>query len=1053
MADDDLVCTILDWLSGECDSAKRESGLAWPRRGSSQVTRAAEHKEIGMPRAHQPSTPGSRDHTAGGLSRRALLGGAAVSAAGLAVGLPRTTAQAGAAFAAGPRVGHAITFDRYSLMIDGRRLVVWSGEMHPFRLPSPSLWRDVLQKFKANGYNAVTMYFNWSYHSPAPGVYDFSGVRDMDAVLDMAAETGLYVLARPGPYINAEVNAGGFPGWLTSRPGTARSADPAYLAFTDEWQTAIDAVLARHQLTDGGGTVLLYQIENEFSARPSSSNATAYMAHLYAKARADGITVPIYHNDKGRTGDWVPDSFPAPDDNYLYAFDGYPSPTGTPPDWGYFGSGGATGGSTASPDTPGFEAEFGGGWFDPWGDATMRGEGYAYERALAGPAYERTFYLTNIANGITIHSVYMTFGGTSWGWMPAPVVYTSYDYGAAFDEARQATDKVPPMKQLGYFLSSVADVTRLDPAEATTASDPSVKVYHLSNAETGAHLYLYRNDHTDDVTFSVPVETSTGQRTVPVAGSLSLAGKDMKVLLAGYRMGGQRLVYTTSHVMTHAGIGDQDVAVLTGRPGDSGETVLAFDATPRVATLAGAVTADWDAAAGELRLDYTHGGLTRVLVRTGGARSLLVLIADDDTAADVWRHDTEDGAVLAIGPALLRGAGVRDGVLELSGDTTAGAALEVWAAPNARALRWNGHDVAASRTASGSLRAREPLAGPPTITLPELTGWRYAPENPEALPGFDDRGWRPADATTSASSTPVPAGQPVLFVDDYGFHYGDVWYRGHWSGASEATSVDLAYQSGTVGMLQAWADGQYLGAHQMPTPTSAQATTQAWSATASFPLPRAVTGGGDHVLAVLMRSMAHQEDGGGGNAFKGALGLTAVTFAGGTPTVSWRIQGTLGGEQPADPVRGPLNTGGLYGERHGWHLPGFPTVGWQPVSLPYADGRPGVAWYRTTFRLAVPEGVDASLGLTLTDDPARRYRALIFVNGWNLGQYVNDVGPQHSFVLPNGIIDPRGENTLALAVTSADAAGGLGRVALADLGTAAGGVPLRLVASPAYRRR
>jgi hypothetical protein len=26
--------------------------------------------------------------------------------------------------------------------------------------------------------------------------------------------------------------------------------------------------------------------------------------------------------------------------------------------------------------------------------------------------------------------------------------------------------------------------------------------------------------------------------------------------------------------------------------------------------------------------------------------------------------------------------------------------------------------------------------------------------------------------------TPVPAGQPVLFADDYGFHYGYVWYRG-----------------------------------------------------------------------------------------------------------------------------------------------------------------------------------------------------------------------------------------------------------------------------------
>ena len=83
----------------------------------------------------------------------------------------------------------------------------------------------------------------------------------------------------------------------------------------------------------------------------------------------------------------------------------------------------------------------GGGFIDPWGGAPWHGQGYGFERAFDGPVYERTFYLTNVANGIKIHNVYMTFGGTTWGWMPAPVVYTSYDYGAAFNEARQIRPK------------------------------------------------------------------------------------------------------------------------------------------------------------------------------------------------------------------------------------------------------------------------------------------------------------------------------------------------------------------------------------------------------------------------------------------------------------------------------------------------------------------------------------------------------------------------------------------------------------------------------------
>ena len=123
--------------------------------------------------------------------------------------------------------------------------------------------------------------------------------------------------------------------------------------------------------------------------------------------------------------------------------------------------------------------------------------------------------------------------------------------------------------------------------------------------------------------------------------------------------------------------------------------------------------------------------------------------------------------------------------------------------------------------------------------------------------------------------------------------------------------------------------------------------------------------------------------------------------------------------------------------------------------MPDARAVPGTAWYRTQFDLAVPAGHDASLGLTI-GDPTKlrsegRYRVLIFVNGWNMGQLIAHVGPQRTFVIPNGILDPNGRNTLALAVTSDGEAGsGLEAVALVDLGTVRGGVPLELVRAPAF---
>ena len=88
-----------------------------------------------------------------------------------------------------------ITWDEHSMLVDGKRVVLWSGEIHPFRLPNPSLWRDVMQKMKAVGFNGIAFYFDWGYHSPAPGVYDFSGVRNVERALEIAEEEGLYVIA------------------------------------------------------------------------------------------------------------------------------------------------------------------------------------------------------------------------------------------------------------------------------------------------------------------------------------------------------------------------------------------------------------------------------------------------------------------------------------------------------------------------------------------------------------------------------------------------------------------------------------------------------------------------------------------------------------------------------------------------------------------------------------------------------------------------------------------------------------------------------------------
>jgi beta-galactosidase len=919
--------------------------------------------------------------------------------------------------------GHRIDMDGYSFKLDGKRVYVWSGEFHPYRLPSPDLWRDILQKMKAAGFNATSIYFSWGYHSPAQGVYDFTGVRDMDRLLDIAAEEGVYVIARPGPYINAEVDSGGFPLWLTRHAVRNRSDDPAYLALADEWMAKMDAVIARHQYSDGRGSVIAYQVENEYY-RGDQPGARAYMEHLKTQATAHGVTVPFIGNHDANfvsgTGALKVDGW----DYYPQRFDcSHPEVWNPVPDMAI----------KRVPDQPLITPEFQGGAFDPWG-----GPGYAKCAALLNDRFASVFYKQNIAAGATLQNFYMIYGGTSWGWQAIPQNYTSYDYGAAITEGRQFDAKYAEDKRIGYFTQAVAPLTMTVGARSAGLDNKAIVDVARRNPATDTQFhYLRHADSTVNAIDSVHLDLSVAghrYKRVPQAAdtAITLNGRQGKILLAGYALGPATLVYSTSELMTHASIAGREVAVVYGDAGQPGETVLRAATRPTVEVLDGTVAQDWSN--GDLRLNYTHGGVARVRISGAGfARPLLLLIADKDAAATFWRRDTATGAVLVRGTHLLRGAALAGNTLDLSGDTGSDGSVEVFA--DTGTVRWNGVAIHGRTTPSGSIAATLPTARP--VKLPALT-WRMHDEAPEIAPGFDDSGWATADRTVTTSIT-KPEALPVLFADDYGFHTGNIWYRGHFQ-AGEATGVTLKVISGgKAGAVSAWLNGQFLGSVQGET----------LEKTFTFPAG-AVKAGGDNVLSVLTVNMGHEEDYDDGSDNRTARGLTFAALNGGTGPITWRLQGVRGGETLADPVRGPLNNGGLFGERSGWSLPGFRDSTWQRVSLPASANKAGVTWYRSTTRLALPKGQDSSIALDITDDATRPYRATIFVNGWQMGNYVNQLGPQHRFPIPTGILNPNGTNTIAIAVWNTQAGGGLGRVSLVDLGSYRSSLRVAMVPSPGY---
>ena len=899
---------------------------------------------------------------------------------------------------------HTVTWDRYSLKLDGKRLMVWSGEFHYWRLPSPSLWLDVLEKIKAAGFNTVCIYFNWAYHSPKAGVYDFTGIRDVNQLLDISQQVGLYVIVRPGPYINAETDAGGFPGWLTTQQGRARSSAPDYTAAYMDWLSHIDPILAQHQITHGGN-ILLYQVENEYTQGVLDHT---YMQQLENKVRADGIDVPLDHNDASLKGTWAPGSGPGAVD--LYGFDSYPqgfncsnpSKFSAVPQFEAKARG-------VSPNTPIFLPEFQGGSLDSWG-----GVGYDKCRQLTGPQFINVFYKGMLSEGVTMLNSYMTYGGTSWGWLPEPTVYSSYDYGSAIDEARQLTPKYYAVKRIGYMLQAVDPITATDLTPGATVSNSLINVQQRVNPNTQTHFLFLR--HTDDTltsndSFRLTFTTPDGTYTVPQQSgtTLGLNGRDSKILIANYNFGAQHLVYSTSEVLTQTTIDQRDIAVLYGRNGEDGETVLRYATQPQVKVLSGSVTSTY--ANGSLRLNYVHGaGLTQVLIH-GGTRDLLLLLGNDDVASHIWLNQTSAGPVISYGPYLVRSAEDSQGVLNLRGDTDSTTNLVVFAPRAIASITWNGH-LTAFHTNSFGIPAQSTLPGPPAVTLPALTNWKFQAESPESQPGFNDASW-------------VQANAAQLPMDYYGFHYGFVWYRGHFTATGSETGITIDGETGAHGVYSVWLNGTFLGSFSSGSHTiSIPAGTLHPNAAAE--------------VSVLIGNMGHNEDFRSNDTHKAPRGLTTATLQGSTAPISWKIQGDKGGENIVDPVRGQFNTGGLYGERNGWYLPGYNTSSWKAVTLPdrwSASGVPaGIGWYGTTFNLNLPEKTDVPIGLHITD-ATYNYQALIYINGWLMGRYWNTVGPQTTFSLPAGILNTNGSNTIAIAVWGLDAqSGGLGQVSLTSYG-------------------
>ena len=184
-----------------------------------------------------------------------------------------------------------VKFDAEAVKINETPHILLCASLFYFRIPR-ALWKERMEQLKAFGYNSIDVYFPWNYHETAEGEWDFSGERDVAAFLKMAAETGLYVVARPGPYICSEWDGGALPAYLLTKGLKLRDNDPGFLSCVSKWFDRILPLLKASQAGEGG-TVIGVQLDNELDFY-DCQDPKGYIAALRDMVLQHGITVPLF---------------------------------------------------------------------------------------------------------------------------------------------------------------------------------------------------------------------------------------------------------------------------------------------------------------------------------------------------------------------------------------------------------------------------------------------------------------------------------------------------------------------------------------------------------------------------------------------------------------------------------------------------------------------------------------------------------------------------------------------------------------------------------------
>ena len=106
------------------------------------------------------------------------------------------------------KTGYSVKYDDRSFIIDGKRTLLLSGAVH-YPRSMPDEWSGIFREMIYDGMNMVQTYIYWNLHETVRGQkYDFSGNKNWTLFVEKAAEAGLFVTLRIGPFVASEWDYG-----------------------------------------------------------------------------------------------------------------------------------------------------------------------------------------------------------------------------------------------------------------------------------------------------------------------------------------------------------------------------------------------------------------------------------------------------------------------------------------------------------------------------------------------------------------------------------------------------------------------------------------------------------------------------------------------------------------------------------------------------------------------------------------------------------------------------------------------------------------------------